>query len=99
MRLHLGKSAKSVDSSLVTQLLLDRLLLGLEIDLVAMAVVQILTTVALATMLPPLLTQLHGLSRLRLIQLPLLMLDIQLLAILVDINLKELRLVLPLPLD
>ena len=99
MRLHLGKSGKSVDSSLVTQLLLDRLLLGLEIDLVAMAVVQILTTVALATMLPPLLIQLHGLSRLRLIQLPLHMQDIQLLAILVDINPKELHLVLPLLLD
>jgi len=99
VRLHLGKSGKSVDSSLVTQLLLDRLLLGLEIDLVAMAVVQILTTVALATMLPPLLIQLHGLSRLRLIQLPLHMQDIQLLAILVDINPKELHLVLPLLLD
>jgi hypothetical protein len=99
VRLHLGKSGKSVDSSLVTQLLLDRLLLGLEIDLVAMAVVQILTTVALATMLLPPLTQLHGLSRLRLIQLPLHMQDIQLLAILVDINLKELHLVLPLLLD
>jgi len=90
-QLHPGKSATTMDSILVMRLSLVLLLHGLEIDLVGMVVVRILTMQPPATMLPLLPTQLHGLSRLRLTQLPLHTQDTRLLATPVVIKPKELR--------
>ncbi len=88
-----GKSATNVDSILVMRLPLVLVLLlhGLEINLVVMVVVRILTMQPPATMLPLLPTQLHGLSRLQLTQLPLHTQDTRLLATPVVIKPKELR--------
>lgn len=93
-QLHHGKSG--MDLILVMRPLLDLLLLGLEIDHVAMVVVRILTMEARATMQHLQPTRLHGPSKPRLTQLPLHMRDIQLLVTPAVINLKELRLALPL---
>jgi hypothetical protein len=76
----------------------DLLLLGRKTEVVAMVVVQILIMEVLATMPPLLPTRLRGLSKLRLTQLPLHTQDTQLLVTPAVISLKELHLVLPLPL-
>jgi len=84
-----GKSGKTVDSNLAMLLPRDLRHLGLEIDLVAMAVARILITEVLATMPLPLPIQLRGLSRLQATQLPLHTQDFQPLATLAAINHKE----------